>query len=256
MSEKQQDSIKVLWTGGWDSTYRVLSLAKYDVVVEPYYLVTGRKSQPLEVETMNKIRDGILSKDTTRFTLKPVNLINEKGLQPRPEVSAAYDRIRKQMFMGIQYKTLGWLADTTPGLELCIHRDDKAFEIIETLGAVRTKQNAGGEYAQVDPAQSPEDLVTLFGAFHFPLLDMTKLDMKAEAEKHGFIDLMNETWFCFSPIDNKPCGLCNPCKYTIEEGMAYRFSNKALTRYKYRNLINFPKRVVRKVKRVLKSGKK
>ena len=44
-------------------------------------------------------------------------------------------------------------------------------------------------------------------------------------------DIMNLTWFCHTPIDGKPCGKCNPCRYTIEEGLRERFTRIALMRY-------------------------
>jgi len=56
--------------------------------------------------------------------------------------------------------------------------------------------------------------------------------MKSIAEEKGYLYIMNKTWFCHSPIKNEPCGLCNPCRYTIEEGMEYRLPQNALRRYR------------------------
>ena len=36
--------VKVLWTGGFDSTFRVTQLSRMDVEIEPYYLSDGRLS--------------------------------------------------------------------------------------------------------------------------------------------------------------------------------------------------------------------
>ena len=74
--------------------------------------------------------------------------------------------------------------------------------------------------------------------------------MKEEYEKMKLSDIIDDTWFCFNPINGKPCGYCNPCKYTIEEGMSYRFSNEALKRYKKQKKILF--RIVGKVKKIIK----
>ena len=100
----------------------------------------------------------------------------------------------------------------------------------------------------------------LFGNQHFPLADYTKLQMKAEYSAMGLSDVIDKTWFCFTPIDGKPCGCCNPCKYTIEEGMTERFTKKALNRYKkalnrykrrntllFRKLIAFRRYIKRKL---------
>ena len=249
---KTGGTIKVLWTGGWDSTFRILSLADKNVRVEPYYLVTDRESKDVEIATMQRIQKQIMARSSTVFTLAPLTLIDESGLQPDPQITQGFKSLLKRTFIGAQYEVLALLAKEQQGLELCIHRDDKAFKLIEAVGVTDEFNDQAGTNVKLNLGNSPQDLVTVFGNFHFPILDFTKLDMKAYAETHGFDDLMNETWFCFTPIQGKPCGLCNPCKYTIEEGMEYRFTDRALQRYKYRTVLLFPKRVYRKIKRTLK----
>lgn len=252
MNETGVSTIKVLWTGGWDSTFRILSLADKHVHVEPYYLVTDRESKDVEIATMQRIREQIMARSSTLFTLAPLTLIDESSLHSDAQITQAFKSLLKRTFIGQQYEVLALLAKQHQGLELCIHRDDKAFKLIESVGETDEFDDLVGKNVQLNRQNSPQDLVTVFGDFRFPILDFTKLEMKAYAEQHGFIDLMNETWFCFTPIQGKSCGLCNPCKYTIEEGMAYRFTDKALHRYKYRQILLFPKRVYRKLKRTLK----
>lgn len=46
--------------------------------------------------------------------------------------------------------------------------------------------------------------------------------MEAVAKKNNFSHIMEETWFCHTPYNGKPCGICNPCKYTKEEGLGRR----------------------------------
>jgi hypothetical protein len=43
---------------------------------------------------------------------------------------------------------------------------------------------------------------------------------------------MNKTIFCHRPINNQPCGECNPCEQAMNDGMKYRFSYSALYRYR------------------------
>ena len=47
----------------------------------------------------------------------------------------------------------------------------------------------------------------------------------------GVLDLMHLTWFCHTPVRQKPCGRCPPCIQAIEEGMRDRVSLRALGRY-------------------------
>ena len=48
---------RILWTGGWDSTFRMLQLALEGVeLVQPIYVTgTNRPSESIEIQTMNRI---------------------------------------------------------------------------------------------------------------------------------------------------------------------------------------------------------
>jgi queuosine biosynthesis protein QueC len=62
-----------------------------------------------------------------------------------------------------------------------------------------------------------------------PLFNFTKKEMEAEAISLGFIDLMEQTWFCHVPRqDGSPCGRCSPCRYTKEEGLGRRIKPLSL----------------------------
>ena len=52
-----QTVIKLLWTGGWDSTYRLVELSRMDVTVQPIYGCDGKRdSMEIEKQTLEKIR--------------------------------------------------------------------------------------------------------------------------------------------------------------------------------------------------------
>ena len=57
------EPINVLWTGGWDSTYRVLELLFIEKkAVRPHYIVNpNRNSLVNEIRAMNRIRRRVLS---------------------------------------------------------------------------------------------------------------------------------------------------------------------------------------------------
>ena len=47
---------KILWTGGWDSTFRVIELSRKNVVIQPIYVLdSGRKSTDYELKAIDKI---------------------------------------------------------------------------------------------------------------------------------------------------------------------------------------------------------
>jgi hypothetical protein len=48
---------------------------------------------------------------------------------------------------------------------------------------------------------------------------------------------MDMTWFCHTPARGKPCGICAPCVYTIEEGLAHRIAaSRRVLSFFYRRL--------------------
>jgi hypothetical protein len=56
--------------------------------------------------------------------------------------------------------------------------------------------------------------------------------MRETAARHGFLEIMERhTWFCFTPRGRAPCGLCNPCHFTILEGMGHRLPAAARLRH-------------------------
>jgi len=58
---KKNNIIPLLWTGGWDSTFRLLQLViEKGCLVEPYYILNPkRKSLQNELKAMDNIRNTI-----------------------------------------------------------------------------------------------------------------------------------------------------------------------------------------------------
>ena len=104
--------------------------------------------------------------------------------------------------------------------------------LIQRHGALKkVSDDTIGDYYVLDEELSSDALKTLFGAFRFPLATITKIEMKTGYADMGLSSIADKTWFCYTPIQGKPCGKCHPCQYTIEEGMKERFTTMALLRY-------------------------
>jgi 7-cyano-7-deazaguanine synthase len=101
-------------------------------------------------------------------------------------------------------------------------------------GEVKKATEVTISYFIIDKGKSHPDLFKIFGNFRFPspLLELTKFEVLEEYKKLGYSETINKTWFCHTPVKDKTCGVCNPCKAVIEEGLAFRLSTSALTRYK------------------------
>lgn len=90
----------------------------------------------------------------------------------------------------------------------------------------------------IDSDKSSRDLVKVFGRFRFPYIvwSKTKSETAKDFKRLGFESSLGDTWFCFTPVDEKPCGTCNPCITAIEDGMKWRLSKEALCRYRMQKI--------------------
>ncbi|MBP1969182.1 hypothetical protein J2Z83_001286 [Virgibacillus natechei] len=237
----------ILWTSGWDSTYRVLDLVlNKKRKIQPYYVMdTDRVSTDFEIEAMEKIKQMIEVKDPeAKDRIKPTININIKDIPPNEEITRNYRILADMSHLGGQYDWLARFADSEDikGLELSVHIDDTVYGFVKD--DIVKKDDGIDVFYTLKDNPSIESL-KIFSRYNFPLLQLTKLEMEQNSMKFGFADIMEETWFCHSPINNKPCGFCNPCIYTREEGMGRRVPKPTLKN----KAIQFASKVRRKVLR-------
>lgn len=244
------EEIRILWTSGWDSTFRLLQIVhnikEKNVKIQPIYIIDrNRGSFEIEINTMKNIIQEIKGKYPYSINqLNPIKYIELKDIKIPEDIQKNYLKLREESFMGSQYEWLAVVSKEFKGLELCIHKDDKAHYFLKDI--CEEKFKIFDKIFALDLSKSSSELQMIFGDYNFPLFNYTKLEMKEEAIKKGFNDIMDKTWFCFTPINQEPCGICNPCKYSIEEGMKYRFSKKALLRNRFTILY----KIVRKIKKI------
>lgn len=225
----------LLWTGGWDSTFRLLSLVVLEKrIVQPYYVLDDprhRPSVPAERQAMCRIREHLADRFPTAATrVLPTIECSLDEIAPDATITEQFDRSLRSSFIGGQYE---WLARfcaqrNLDALELSIHRDDRARELLTDL--------VDDSRVRLDPRHKGDPRYELFKYFRFPLFDTTKQQMREQSTRAGFDDLMNLTWFCHRPTRGQPCGRCNPCIYTIEEGLADRVPLRGRIRYHLRVL--------------------
>ena len=216
----------MLWTGGWDSTFRLLQLLlQHRATVVPHYLTDStRASTRTELRTMARIRAALAQAHPhTRALLQPLRVAAVDDIAADPALLAALAAIRARLYIGDQYAWLPAyrLHQGLEAMELCVHVDDKVQALLQPL-AQGFEHPAGFASTRVDPMHvgSPEH--ALFGGFSFPLFDIDKRGMERAAAAAGWGALMEMTWFCHAPRQGRPCGLCAPCIYTIEEGLGRR----------------------------------
>lgn len=225
---------RVLWTGGWDSTYRMLDLTIIKGrEVQPYYVLDDdRSSQPTEMKTMDAIKQMIYEQfPQTRGLIKDTIFFNKDDISPQQDITDKWHRLKSESFMGSQYEWLGRYAEENGinDLELNIHRDDKASVFL--YDHVQEIIDGNDSFFSLKSDRLATDL-SLFKYYHFPILYLTKIDMLENAKENGFDNIMEKTWFCFNPTwRSTPCGYCNPCRYTREEGLARRVPSVICAKY-------------------------
>jgi 7-cyano-7-deazaguanine synthase in queuosine biosynthesis len=227
--------INLLWTSGSDSTFRLLEvLLVKKKTVQPYYIIDrGRRSLDFELEAMEKIKQLLFQKDASiHERLLPTIIKELSDIKPDEFITRQYSRLAAIAHLGIQYEWLPRFAKETGvhDLELSITSSNYSDYFQQFVKPSLAKVNGGEGYnyrLKENPA-NPD--LTLFKYFRFPIIELSKLEMQQLARQHKFQDIMSHTWFCHSPKGKQPCGICNPCRIAIKEGMWRRIPLTGLLR--------------------------
>ncbi|WP_242927498.1 7-cyano-7-deazaguanine synthase [Pontibacter vulgaris] len=219
--------VNMLWTSGWDSTFRLLQLLLLEKKeVQTYYIIdNNRKSTPVELKTMEKIRRLVKSNWPAEAKLMlPTKIVKKESIQPNDTITQQYWRMATKERLGIQYEWIARMAAEfgINDLELSIEARQNNF-VWRNIRPFLERENPDDKTTYRLARQPLNPDVILFNCFRWPIIELTKLDMKAIATKHGFIHVLNKTWFCHKPTKiGIPCGVCMPCRIVVEDGMSHR----------------------------------
>lgn len=222
-SDQASPPVHILWTSGWDSTFRVLDvLFNQKRSVQPHYLIDpGRPSAETELRTIDTLRAAIEPRLPEGVLLLPTSVTQRPDITEHAAITQAWQRLAEHAPLGEQYEWIARYAEmeNLVGLELSVHIDDRAYLFLDQK--IREIDDAGTRnFALQGTADADTRLV--FGRLRFPLLHISKIEMQDRSDASGFRDIMEMTWFCHNPKGGKPCGMCFPCKFALEEGMARR----------------------------------
>ncbi|WP_019625787.1 hypothetical protein [Thioalkalivibrio sp. ALJT] len=209
--------VSLLWTGGWDSTFRLLQLVEDEgKVVQPYYVDDPeRPSATIEKRTLRDLRLRIIEEGRAGAEqIKPPIILARPTLDSDDPILSAHAAINENTRLGNQYT---WLAKAVekaavPAAEMSIKKGHLAHLFEPYL-----KAEAGAGDGAFRLSESSDPVPVLFRNFSFPLLGWTYDEVKDYAEQKGWNDVLSRTWFCANPIfSSKPCGTCTPCVQSIE----------------------------------------
>lgn len=248
--------INILWTGGLDSTYRVLELSTQEVTIQPYYLASVNPSAEREIQTIHELTEAIKCRKETKCELLPVKVVDGATIAPNEAIYQAWVHLYEKTQLGSQYEFIArFAAQHNLVLELGIEKDPHESTI------QRCFELNGGCVVDGDHVKAnceTEDMRLMFSNMRFPLplFEMTKQDEIAKYKEYHAEEVLSKIWFCYHPVNGKPCGLCDPCKTYIEVGLGSMIPRKRLMLYYFRKYFGWIFQSARSLKRWLKSLRK
>ena len=240
----------LFWTGGWDSTYRLVELSRMELDVFPVYVKDHtRSSMDIELETMRKLHDALSKDARTKAVLHPIMVVDESDIKPSEEITKAYQKLSSEIRLGSQYEYLARMAAEYPGIEIGI-----VLEPGEVGGCMCAIQKYGKMITEngnniVDKSSSSETVNLVFGNLSYPLIYTTEVEMLKNIREWGYEDFMKGIHFCYHPRHGKPCGICRPCQQKMDCNMEILIPKSAQKRFHLfrwaEKLPTLPKKIIR-----------
>ncbi|MBN1461181.1 MAG: hypothetical protein JXA57_16760 [Armatimonadetes bacterium] len=254
MAKSDTGPVRLLWTGGWDSTFQLLRLLDLaEIQIEPIYVIDEeRRSVGVEILTMKRIKGRLFDRyPRSRELLLPTRYFAVADIPPCKEITSAYLRLRQTYMLGIQYDWMARFCEAQGlhGTQMCVNQPGRAYDCLLPV----LEENGGGpdKGFQVSDRFRSADQYRVFQYYAFPLFEFGKLEAAAIARGKGWDAIMDMTWFCHHPRKGmKPCGTCNPCLDVIDSGLGWRLpaSSRARSRL-YHGLYRPAKNLAKKMAR-------
>jgi len=226
-------TINILWTGGWDSTFRMCELSLKEVIIQPTYVFgDNRQSQYKEIKSMRKIRRLLIQRESTKATINEIRFINKADITSNAIISNAYCFLKKNSNLGSQHDFLARLASEMPNLELCTEKAPLEQSNILTAIDMFGYLVKNDDVFKIDKTKSTEELNLVLGNFNYPIINKNGADMLNWVNQNNFEEIMKHIWVCHNPLFGRPCGICHPCELKIETEMAFVVGKSAVRRYK------------------------
>lgn len=223
--------INLLFTGGWDSTFRLCQLSFLNVKVQPVYVcICGHEDRTnceKEIQAQDRIISMLRQKENTKATLLDPIRLSTDSLPKDLEFESAFDKWFESGKIPGQLRYLGKLQKLYPELEYCCegptlkrrqqgYKKGKLHVFLEEHGFSFKIQSDGS--ANMDVSRADDGLKLLWGGFTFPILGITEMDMVVYIRSWGYEDVFRQTWTCDYDGD-EPCGVCHNCNTKWASGL-------------------------------------
>lgn len=230
--------VNLLWTGGWDSTFRLLQLSSLEIEIQPYYFIDrGRKSKDIEIKQMKLILEKIKKNKIFKASINDIIFVEVEDIlanMKNEEVSTIYKELKEKYKLGSQYEWISLYCNSKNlDMELGIEKSSQS-KILKVLNNeecnLKNKENDFLENRKIIGNRNSK-FYPMGKHFIFAITEYSKKDMEEIAKNNGWLAIMKLTWFCHNPINGKPCGYCNPCKDAMNLGMEWRMPLVSKIRY-------------------------
>ncbi|MCM1140007.1 MAG: hypothetical protein NC453_15685 [Muribaculum sp.] len=249
MSRRQ---VNILWTGGLDSSFRVIELSQMDVIIQPYYIVDPvRSSIKYELKAINTITNIIRKHPKTKATLLDLKKIYLNQIKEDTQITDAFSRLHNKYVIGHQYDLIARYADQNDiRFEMSLEKSDRSKAMSCICSETTLVPLKDSEYSiyRINPSESSKDGNLVFSNIDLPtsLWHITKLEEVEQLKRMGHSETIKYTWFCHFPVFGLPCGHCNPCQDSIKEGLSFRVPLKGrLLYYFYKPLKSITNRILK-----------
>ena len=216
--------VHILWTGGLDSTYRMVELSRKKCVIQPHYVIVNRKNIKNELKAISAITRILNSDKRTIAEIRPVETFSKHDLEVYPDIQSAWEMLHeKKDFKSQQYPLFTRYARQKKlKLEMGIQfsKNGTVSKVIDESYLVDCPDDY--DVMMIDPEKGSHEWAsfTLFRDFRFPksLYHKTKREEVEELKRLGYDKVLKKVWTCFTPVFGMPCGHCFACQSARYEG--------------------------------------
>ncbi len=223
-SKRPEQTSYIFWTGGYDSTFRILQALLIDKIqVVPIYLSgiidndvsksTRRKNHHQEIKAIQNITKIIHKTYPKQATnLKPLILIPEVKLSRHISENMKILHQRRMVRRPVcQYGALAQVCfDMNRHIELAVEREPQSSMMYSSIHDKVEGNRKNRRIKKSIIQQYPE--LEIYKFFIFSTLEYSKKDMLEISKRHGFRHILDMTWSCWYPHNGKPCGRCIMCR--------------------------------------------
>lgn len=197
----------IFWTGGWDSTFRLIQLLRTsNAVVQPHYILRHEDSTGVEISAMIKIQREIIRQfPDVKLRLLPTKYIDGDLIKNNKNIDEQISNLRKTTKLNEQYRLMA---------NYCWEKNIHEIEV--------SLDQTPGQSAQ-EWLDKHFKGASAFDSFTYPIFHLTKQDMLKIARENGWEEILFLTSFCRRPnVHVMPCGKCGPCVDAVYAGMSFR----------------------------------